>query len=205
MTQLYFVRHAQPIHTWEEDRTRPLTEEGKDDSKKVSEILKNIPFSYAISSPYLRSVDTISDFIQERGLKLHTDERLRERRKGPDGNVLGMFQRRWGDLDYHEDQGESLRMVQRRNMEVIFELLDQHRNENIIIGTHGTALSTILHYYNPAFGCKDFLRIIDYMPYIIRLDFKDSDYIGQEELLIIEKEFQGKHRADKQITFNNSN
>ena len=32
MTRVYFVRHAQPEHDWEEDRTRPLTEEGKKDS-----------------------------------------------------------------------------------------------------------------------------------------------------------------------------
>ncbi len=29
MTRVYFVRHAQPEHDWKEDRTRPLTEEGK--------------------------------------------------------------------------------------------------------------------------------------------------------------------------------
>ena len=32
MTRVYFVRHAQPEHDWEEDRTRLLTEEGKKDS-----------------------------------------------------------------------------------------------------------------------------------------------------------------------------
>ena len=26
MTRVYFVRHAQPEHDWEENRTRPLTE-----------------------------------------------------------------------------------------------------------------------------------------------------------------------------------
>ena len=35
MTKVYFVRHAQPEHDWEEDRTRPLTEEGKKDSEIV--------------------------------------------------------------------------------------------------------------------------------------------------------------------------
>ena len=29
MTRVYFVRHAQPEHDWKEERTRPLTEEGK--------------------------------------------------------------------------------------------------------------------------------------------------------------------------------
>lgn len=30
MTRVYFVRHAQPEYAWKEDRTRPLTEEGKE-------------------------------------------------------------------------------------------------------------------------------------------------------------------------------
>lgn len=29
MTKVYFVRHMHPKHAWEDDRTRPLTEEGK--------------------------------------------------------------------------------------------------------------------------------------------------------------------------------
>ena len=29
MTKIYFVRNAQPEHAWEDDRTRPLTGEGK--------------------------------------------------------------------------------------------------------------------------------------------------------------------------------
>ena len=29
MTRVYFVRHAQPEHDWEEDRTRPLTEKNR--------------------------------------------------------------------------------------------------------------------------------------------------------------------------------
>lgn len=41
MTRVYFVRHAQPEHEWEEDRTRPLTEEGKKDSAIVLEFLKD--------------------------------------------------------------------------------------------------------------------------------------------------------------------
>ena len=34
MTIVYFVRHAQPDHSWnEDDSTRPLTIEGQQDSK----------------------------------------------------------------------------------------------------------------------------------------------------------------------------
>ena len=66
-----------------------------------------------------------------------------------------------------------------------------------MIGTHGTALSSILNYYNPEFGCADFLRIIDWMPYIVELDFEDWELVRITEHAHVEKEFKGKERADK--------
>lgn len=41
MTRVYFVRHAQPDFSWREDRTRPLTDEGKRDSKMVLDFLRD--------------------------------------------------------------------------------------------------------------------------------------------------------------------
>lgn len=197
MTTIYFVRHAQPDHDWEDDRTRPLTEEGIMDSEKVYEALAEIKLDYAVSSPYRRSIDTVMRCAESHDLKIATDERLRERQKGLDGNEFGMFQKRWADFNYHEDGGESLQQVQKRNMEALFELLDGHADEKILIGTHGTALSMILNYFDRSYNCDSFLRIIDYMPYIIRLDFNGRECIGKEEMLIIEKEFKGNNRADK--------
>lgn len=194
MTKIFFVRHAEPVHSWEDDRTRPLTEEGFNDSKKVTALLKTIKVDCFYSSPYKRSHDTIFEGSVFHGLDITHDERLRERQKGVDGNNPGMFQKRWSDFEFCEEGGESLGVVQKRNMASIFELLSREKDKNIVIGTHGTALSTILNYYNPQFGCNDFLRIIDFTPYIIRLDFDGDEYIGQEELLIIEKEFKGKKR-----------
>ena len=53
-------------------------------------------------------------------------------------------------------------------------LKHDNTDKDIVIGTHGTALSTILNFYDNNFGCEDFLRIIDWMPYIIELDFESS-------------------------------
>lgn len=66
-----------------------------------------------------------------------------------------------------------------------------------MIGTHGTALSTVLNYYDLSFKCEDFLRIIDWMPYIIELDFEGEKLIEKKEHFHIEKEYKGKNRADK--------
>lgn len=190
MTKLYFVRHAQPEYSWKDDKTRPLTKEGKADSQIVLDFLKDKKIDAFYCSPYKRSIDTISDAAAFFGQEIVTDERLRERESGTNGNQYGMFEKRWTDHDYHEEHGESIRMVQQRNIAALTEILAENKDKTVVIGTHGTALSTILNYYNPEFGCKDFLRIIDWMPYIIELDFEEEKLISKQEHCYIEKEFK---------------
>lgn len=115
-----------------------------------------------------------------------------ERQSGHQGNNTEMFRQRWAHFDFHEENGESLNMVQKRNIEAVDEILRKHKDEKIVIGTHETALSTILNYFDPTFGCDDFLKIIDLMPYVIRLDFHEERYIGREECLKIRKVFPGR-------------
>ncbi len=193
-TQVYFVRHAQPEYVWEDERTRPLTKEGRQDSRMVSDFLKDKEIDVFYSSPYKRSYDTIADTAAYYGREIITDERLREREKGAGGNTHEMFEKRWSNHDYHEDDGESIRMVQERNIVALKEILAENKGKKIVIGTHGTALSTILNYYHPEFGCKDFLRLIDWMPYIVELDFDGDELLKIREHCYIEKEFLGKPR-----------
>lgn len=197
MTKVFFVRHAQPEHNHTDDRTRPLTAEGISDTKIVLETLKDKKIDTFYCSPYTRSVCTIRETADYYGMDIQTDERLRERKKGADGNNHGMFQKRWADHDYHEDGGESIRMVQKRNVEALKEILAENSGKNIVIGTHGTALSSIMNYYIPEFGCNDFLRIIDWMPYIVEMDFDGQKLISISEHAHIEKIFKGSARADR--------
>ena len=197
MTKVYFVRHAQPEFAHADDRTRPLTAEGQADSKIVLETLKDKEIDAFYCSPYKRSMDTIWETAEYYQMTIQTDERLREREKGKDSNNHGMFQMRWADHDFHEEGGESIAMVRARNVEALQEILAQNEGKNIVIGTHGTALSTIMNYYNPDFGCADFLRIIDWMPYVVEMDFDGQKLVGITEHAYVEKEFKGKERADK--------
>ena len=190
MTCIYFVRHCQSDHTKSGDeRLRPLTKEGLEDSHAVLHYLKDKKIDVFISSPYKRSYDTIAKAAQYYHLQIKTDERLRERRSGKNGNTFELFKKRWTDKNYTEADGESLYSVQKRNIEALKEIMETYRDKNIVIGTHGTALSTILNYYNPAFDCDSFMRIIDYMPYIVKLRFDGAQYAGMSEELIIKKEY----------------
>jgi len=190
ITKVYFVRHAQPEFKWADDKTRPLTAEGTKDAEIVLDFLKDKKIDMFYSSPYKRSLDTVAAAAAFYNKKIITDDRLREREKGIDSNNHGMFEKRWHDHDYHEENGESVNMVQKRNIAALKEILARDKGKNIVVGTHGTALSTILNFYHPEFGCKDFLRIIDWMPYIIELDFDEDRLLSEKEHCHIEKEFK---------------
>ena len=153
------------------------------------EFMKDKKIDAFYCSPYKRSMDTIVETAGFFTKEIMTDERLREREKGLDGNNHGMFQKRWADHNYHEEGGESIAMVQKRNIEALNEILSDNTDKDIVIGTHGTALSTILNFYDSNFGCEDFLQIIE-------LDFEGDKLIAKQEHCYIEKEFKGKQRAD---------
>lgn len=185
MTSIFFVRHAQPDKTCLNDRARPLTSQGLKDCEVVTSILSKYSINIFISSPYKRSLDTISKCAQKFNIEIYTDERFRERKIGE--NEFDFLQKRWDDFSFCEKDGESLSEVQARNIEALKEVLNLYNSKNIVIGTHGTALSTILNYYDSSFNCDSFKRIWKCMPYIIRCDFNNEELINRTELLSIER------------------
>ena len=193
MTILYFVRHAQPDYRTGEDSTFSLSAEGMEDRMRAAEALRNIPLDICISSPYKRSIDTIIPCAEEHGLKILTDIRLRERdRITNKSNNYEMFKKRWADFSYHEDGGESLSECQDRNIEALNELIEKYKDRSLLIGTHGTSLSTIINYFEPTFGFESFMRIVDYMPYVICMKFEGNKYMGFTELAYVHKAIHGK-------------
>lgn len=185
MTRLFFVRHAQPEHGWADDRTRPLTPQGMADTAQVRAFFEQVQPDAAYSSPYRRSMDTIRSAAEYWGLDIRTDERLREREGGPDGSGRAMIERRWADRDFHEAGGESIRMVQERNVAAVLDILAENQGKTVMIGTHGTALSSIINHFEPDFGCAEFFRLKHRMPCIVELDFAGQEYLGKKEHLFI--------------------
>ena len=189
MTHLYFVRHAQPDSSCPDDRTKPLTHQGMEDRKKVTALLSKLPIDAFYSSPYRRSVDTISESAAVFGMDITTDERFRERQVGENGYAIELVERRWADFDFCEEGGETLRSVQMRNIAALDGVLHSCAGQNIVVGSHGTALSAIINFCDPSFTCDDFKRIWHWMPYVVRLDFEDRTYLGREELLRAERTY----------------
>jgi len=178
-THIIFVRHARSQYG-EDDRTRPLTDDGLKSRKVVLEALKEFKIDCFMSSPYRRSMDTIQPAADFFGMSIVTDERFRERKAG--NWETGWLERRWADFSCAEENGECLASVQARNVEALKEIISEHAGETVVIGTHGTALSTILNYYDDSFGLKDFMRIVGWMPYIVELVFDGNKLVEKKEL-----------------------
>ena len=193
MTEFYFVRHAQPDYRSGNNATFGLSDEGILDRMTAADALKDIHFDAVISSPYRRSMETILPVVEKQGLSIITDARLRERDSGINGNSnFDLFKKRWSDFSYHEDGGESLSECQDRNIEVLNELIEKYKDRSLLIGTHGTSLSTIINYFEPTFGFESFMRIVDYMPYVICMKFEGNKYMGFTELAYVHKAIHGK-------------
>lgn len=189
MTEIYFVRHAEPVHSHADDRSRPLTEQGFADTDLVTEALKDKKIDAFYCSPYKRSLDTIRGAAEYYHAEIRTDERLREREVGDCHNDPDIIARRWADFDFHEPGGESLNSLQKRNIEALNDILKENPGKNIVIGTHGSALSSILNYYDPCFRIDGFMRMVGFMPFVIEMDFDGTELKNISEIARIEKKY----------------
>ena len=192
MTTVYFVRHAKSNRFAEDDRTRPLTDEGLSDTLKITEALSDKGISHILSSPYKRTVQTVTDLSERLRLSIETDEDFRERNAGQwrGDNFLQYIKAQWDDFNFSDFGGECLANVQERNVNALNKYLKKYSGETIAIATHGTALSTMINYYYPDFRYDGFMRIIDFMPYVVKMEFDNENRpVSFEEILIIKKEY----------------
>ena len=174
MTDIYFVRHAQPNLENHDDLTRELTAKGAADCALVTEYLKNVPVDAVFSSPFRRAVDTVRPQADARGLTVQTIADFRERKIGNEwiDDFNSFAARQWADFDYKLPDGESLREVQARNVAALCNLLREYSGKTLVVGSHGTALSTVINYYAPRFGYEQFDEIRGLMPWIVRFGFE---------------------------------
>lgn len=183
MTTIYFVRHAEPNYNNHDDLTRELTAKGWADRGRVAKFLEDKRITKAFCSPFKRSIDTIGEFTENTGLEVVTDYDFRERKVGD--NWLDDFdsfaKKQWEDFNFKLENGESLAEVQERNIAALKRVLRSCPNEAVVIGTHGTALSTIVNYFDPSFGHQDFLRIQEVMPWVVEMTFNEMNFVLWKE------------------------
>ncbi|MGX9416269.1 histidine phosphatase family protein [Vibrio sp. WJH972] len=182
MTKLIFVRHAQSDSSVKDDLTRPLTESGIAAAKKIPELFIDTHIDHFYCSPYIRSMNTIQYLADQCSKHIITCSDLRERKIGTWVDDFDEYaQKQWHDFDYKVENGESLNEVQRRNINQVNKILECNQNKNIVIGTHGTALCTILNHYDADYNFEYFQSIVKKMPLFIELEFDGLSLISIRE------------------------
>lgn len=184
-TTIYFVRHAESLTSHRDDRTRPLTDDGMKDREIVLQTLMDKHIDAFLCSPYRRSIDTISPAAEFFKMEIKTDERFRERKSGIDPRTH--CPGRWADFSFAEEDGECLDSVQKRNMEALTDVLREYRGKTVVIGSHGTALSTIINYYDRSFGYDSFMKIVKWLPFVVEMKFDGEKLLKYEILCHVQK------------------
>ena len=80
VTNIYFVRHAEPDYSIHDDEKRPLSNKGELDAMKVADFFKDKSIDVVLSSPYKRALDTIKPLAENSGLRIETIYEFRERK-----------------------------------------------------------------------------------------------------------------------------
>ena len=190
MTEIYFVRHAQPDLNIKDNFIRPLTDAGVKDAHDMFLFLKNITFDYFYSSTYKRSYQTIEELANYNNKSIIKIENLKERVYGNrDIPIDEYFQKQWNDFNFKCANGESLNDVIKRNTSVINDLLVKHEDKKILIGYHGTNLCALLSHYTKSFFYEDFLKIKPLLPIVIKMTFDKDKFIDYEIIYSVYRDY----------------
>lgn len=176
MTTVYFIRHAKPDYNNHDDMSRELSNKGLQDRKLVTGFLLDKHIDIILSSPYKRAVDTIAGFAGLVNLEIGIIKDFRERKidSGWIADFNTFCKKQWENFNYKLSGGETLEEVQSRNIRALNCVLETFSGKNIVIGSHGTALSTVINYYDKTFGYSSFEKIKNLMPWAVKFTFKDK-------------------------------
>lgn len=190
MTTVYFVRHAEPNYSNHDDMSRELSPKGLEDRKLVTKFLSDKNVDVVLSSPFKRAVDTIRDFAETNGLEIGIVEEFRERKIDSVWieDFHGFCKAQWADFNYKLSDGECLGEVQKRNIAALNNVIEEHSGKTIVVGSHGTALSTIINYYEKNFGHAEFEKIRGLMPWVVEFRFAGLECIGIKQFNLFEWE-----------------
>lgn len=172
-TTVYFVRHAEPDYDNHDDLSRELTPKGQADTQRVTHFLLDKEIHHVYSSPYKRAYDTVAPFAHHQGLLITCLDGFKERKI--DDVWIEDFEcftrNQWQDFSYQLANGESLQQVQNRNLQALQSILKIHPGKNLVVGSHGTALSTLVNYFQPTFTYAGFQSIKKLMPFVAKFIF----------------------------------
>ncbi|MCM3730954.1 histidine phosphatase family protein [Fictibacillus nanhaiensis] len=152
MTTIAFIRHGET--DWNIERRAqgcmdiPLNNQGQKQAKALAERFRNDIWDVIYASPLSRAFKTAEAISELSGLKVVLDERLREISFGEtEGTTEAERIERWGEDWKTLDLGrETNEQADERWKAVLEEIVLNHKNQKVLIVTHGALLVRIYKY-----------------------------------------------------------
>ncbi|WP_409294199.1 histidine phosphatase family protein [Peribacillus sp. SCS-26] len=185
-TIVYMVRHGDSPKTGVSERTRELSEKGRQDAAQVSQILLDERVEIFASSPYARAVQTIIGAAEVSGQEVFKFEDLKEKRfcaevhPLADHDLIPLLERSFSDSSYSPSGGESNAVCQKRAVRVFKRLLKDYAGKKIAIGSHGAVMTLIMGHFDPRFNLEFLLQTTK--PDIYRMEFQNGLLVSAERI-----------------------
>jgi 2,3-bisphosphoglycerate-dependent phosphoglycerate mutase len=185
-TYIYMVRHGESSKTKGNERTRGLTEKGKFDTHRITELLKDEGVNTFISSPYSRAVLTIEELAQFSGKEILVHEDLKESIFSSEDTIMSdkelypLVKKMFSDPEFSLHGGESIAECQTRSIVVLKEILKDFKGHKIVIGTHGLVMTLMIGFFDKQYGYEFLMQTSK--PDVYRMEFKDEELIDIKRL-----------------------
>lgn len=185
-TYIYMVRHGESPKTEGNERTRGLTEKGKLDANRETELLKDEGVDTLISSPYSRAMLTIEELAHFYEKEILIDENLRECMFTSedtimlDKEVYPLVKKMFSSPDFSLRGGESKEDCQNRAVAVLKDILTDCKGHKIVIGTHGLVMTLMMEYFDSQYGYEFLMETSK--PDVYRMKFNGEQLIDIKRL-----------------------
>ena len=157
MKTIYVVRHAKAEG---QPRESHLTMEGNKQAEQLVHFFQDKPIDRIISSPFLRTLQTIQPLAEMRKLPIIQDERLAERvlssRDYPDWKE--QLSLSFENFEMVLEGGESNQSGYERACSILEEII-QGDDKNVILVTHGNLMTLLLRYFNDKAGIDELFAL----------------------------------------------
>lgn len=170
MKRIYLVRHCKAVG---QEPQAVLTEEGNQQAEELADFFQNENIEYIISSPFIRTINTIKPLSVLINQKIYIEDRLQERILSTTllENWMELLERTYTDYDLKFEGGESSNEAVKRGIKVIEEMIARPEG-TILIVTHGALMSLIIRHYKKEFGFEDWKTLSN--PDIYKLEIQDN-------------------------------
>ncbi|MEO3946885.1 histidine phosphatase family protein [Gorillibacterium sp. CAU 1737] len=184
-TYVYMIRHVESPKEGP-DRLRGLTDKGRADAERITELLREEGIDVFASSPYRRAVLTVQGLADEAGKEMLLFEDLKEQvfsaeeTRMPDKELMPLIHRLYAEPGFSLPDGESNQACQTRAVAVLNQLLETYAGQRIAIGTHGAVMALMMGGYDPHYDLNFLLHTTK--PDVYRMQFDGHQLMEVERL-----------------------